>query len=110
MNLGRDTIDELFFAVEKDFTNAELQRLLIRYRLTGWETETTTPKMIVKALPSVHNTVNGTIEMSNMCNTYCRPLTTNETAHTMILKPYRSYTLRCITPFYGMDTIPITSS
>lgn len=66
MNLGRDTIDELFLAIEKDFTNAELQRLLIRYNLTGWQTETTTPKMIVKALPAVHTSINGTHEMSNL--------------------------------------------
>ncbi|WDF70569.1 hypothetical protein PQ465_09380 [Sphingobacterium oryzagri] len=66
MNLGRDTIDELFFAIEREFTNAELQRLLLRYNLTGWQSETTTPKMIVKALPSVHSNLNGTNEMGNL--------------------------------------------
>jgi hypothetical protein len=66
MNLGKDTIDELFFAVEKEFTNAELQRLLLRFSVTGWESETTTPKMIVKSLPFVHNRVNGTNEMGVM--------------------------------------------
>jgi len=66
MNLGKDTIDELFFAVEKEFTNAELQRLLLRYGITGWENETTTPKMIVKSLPFVHARVNGTNEMGVM--------------------------------------------
>ena len=66
MNLGRDTIDELFFAVEKDFTNAEIQRLLIRYNIKGWEMESTTPKMIVKALPYVHASINGKNEMGNL--------------------------------------------
>jgi hypothetical protein len=66
MNLGKDTIDELFVAVEKEFTNAELQRLLLRYSITGWERETTTPKMIVKSLPFVHNRINSTNEMGVM--------------------------------------------
>lgn len=63
INLRKDTIDELLYAVEEVFTNAELQRLLLRFSIVGWESETTTPKMIVKSIPYIHSRLNGTNEM-----------------------------------------------
>lgn len=66
MKLGKDSIDELFNAVEKEFTNAELQRLLLRFSITGWEGEGTSPKMIVKSLPYIHNQLNDSTGIENL--------------------------------------------
>lgn len=63
MKISNDTIDEFFEMIEKEYSNANLQRLLHRFSITGWENEMSSPKMIAKAIPFIQNRLNDSDDM-----------------------------------------------